>query len=283
MDIEEYIKKIEKQYRENNPPDFITHLHYIEFLNTISKDMSLERKREFNGKIQTPSKLLKQKARLINFTLKSIGDEYGVISTNNDFAVFCCSWIPVKSYYIVFNLLLILKYLITCDEKSFSSSHSGINKEFKGYIERGEIKFSKDCFNEVYDGKKIEEICHWKSASGESLKIISFNEEGRLKLILKKIVEYKKDDFKRIKNLKSLRGKNGKEFLSQSKINLSDFFYCWRIKANYGGMEFLDKQIPDIQFKNYFLNYYGFLLNYHKCLKNIINELAIIRFGEKVL
>jgi len=245
--------------------------------------MNLEWKRKFSGKIQTPSKLLEQKARLINFTLKSIGDEYKVISTNNDFAVFCCSWIPVKAYYIIFNLLLILKYLITCDEKSFLSTHSGINKEFKSYIEREEIKFSKDCFNKVYENEKIEETCQWKSASGESLKVVSFSEEGRLKHILKKIVEYKKDDFKRVKSIKSLRGKSGKEFLSQTKINLSDFFYCWRIKANYGGMEFLDKQIPDIQFKNYFLNYYGFLLNYHNCLKNIINELALIRLGEEVL
>lgn len=274
---------LEKQYREQNPPDFNTHANYIRLLNATSKDMGLEFSQSCKKAIKNPSKLLNKKINLIQFTLRSISEEYKIILDSNDFAVVCCSWIPVKSYYVIFNSLLVLQYLITCDEKALSSAHSEINNDFKGYIERNEIKFSKDCFNKVYKGEEIEKLSNWKSGSGESLKKHSFNEEDRFKHILKKIIEYKKEEFKRMNNIKSLSGKAKKDFLSKTKINLSDFFYCYRIKANYGGMDFLDKDISDLKFKEFFNNYSFFTVNYYKCLKKLINELAVIRLGEKIL
>lgn len=275
-------KELEEKYREENPPDFNTHANYVDFLNNISKGMDLELNQVFRGKIKNPSKLLKQKIKLIKFTLESVKEEFKIISENEEFAVVCCSWIPVKSYYIIFNSLLILKYLITCDEKSFSSGHFEINNYFKGCIEREEIKFTKEDFNKIYKEKDVEKIWNWTSSSGESLKKMFFVEDDRLKHILKKIIDYKRKDFKRSKGIKKLAGKNKIEFLKITKINLSDFFYCYRIKANYSGMDFLDKDIPDHKFKYFYNNYVCFTNNYFKCLEKGINELAFIRLGNKV-
>jgi len=276
------LEKIIEQKRRENPPDFSTHANYIDFLCGASQDISLEAQQKFANKIKNPSKLIKQKARLIHFTLQSIQEETKIIDDNNEFAVVCCSWIPVKSYYIIFNALLILKYLITCDEKAFSSGHTEVNNDFKGYLANGELKFNKDFFNKVYTGKEIEVMSIWTSLSGESLKKIAFIEDHRHNHIIKKIIEYRKEEFRRVKGVKSINGKSKVEF-QKSRINLSDFFYCWRIKANYRGMEFLDKDIPDYKFRDYYNSYVGFTNNYFKCLKKVINELAVIRLGENIL
>lgn len=276
-------EELEKKYRRENPPDFNTHANYVEFLNGLSKDMSMEFSQSFKNKIKNPSRILRQKIKLIRFTLESIKQEYKTILESNEFAVVCCSWIPVKSYYVIFNTFLILKYLITCDEKAFSSTHSEINDYLKGCIDLKEIKFNKDCFNKVYKRDEIEKIYNWKSSPGQSLKKLFFEEDDRMKHILKKIISYKIRDFKRLKNISRLAGKYKSEFLSTAKINFSDFFYCYRIKANYSGMDFLDKDISDSKFKDFYKDYIFFTLHYFKCLKGGINKLALIRLEKEIL
>jgi hypothetical protein len=270
-----------EQRKKENPPDFSTHANYIEFLCSFSKNMTLEFHQKITNKIKSPSGLIKQKARLIDSTIKSIQEEGKIIAENIGFARVCCSWIPVKSYYIIFNSLLILKYLITCDEKAFSSGHTELNNDFKGYLGKGELKFSQDFFNKVYTGKGIETMSAWTSPSGESLKKGDFVKDFRYNHIVKKIIDYRKEEFRRVKG-RSISGRHKVEFL-KGRVCLSDFFYCWRIKANYGGMEFLDKDIPDYKFRDYYNNYVEFTANYFECLKKVINELAVIRIGEKVL
>lgn len=277
-------KDLKEQYKKENPPDFNTHANYIKFLSQISEGIELKFNVGFKNKIQNSDRLLvNKKVNLIKFTLLSVKEELKIISKNIDFAVVCCSWVPVKSYYVIFNSLLLLKYLIICDKNSFSSTHREILGDFKCYIERQELEFNKSYFNKVYKGKEIKDISDWTSVSGENIKKSSFVEEDRLKHILKKIIDYKKDEFKRIKSIKRLGGKTKEDFLNNIKINLCDFFYCYRIKANYGGLDFLDKEIPDYKFKDFYISYYKFLMNYYNCLKNIINQLSIIRMGEKII
>jgi hypothetical protein len=271
-----------EEYRKDNPPRFTTHIRYVDFLNVKSKDINLKFNQKFRAKIKDHDNLLSTKVRLINFTLKSLEEELRIISKTTDFAVVCSFWIPVKSYYIIFNCLLILKYLITCNGESFSSRHCEINNNFKEHIEKGELTFSEDIFNKIYTGEEIEEMRKWKSSPGESLKVNSFDEEDRLKHIIKKIIDYKRSEFKRFYNIKRLAGSSNQEFITRTKINLSDFFYCYRIKANYGGMDFLDENISSDKFKEFYTNYYGFLMNYYKCLKQAINKLALIRLGEEI-
>lgn len=99
-------KKIESEYELQNPPDFITHLNYVSCLNALSQGISISCSLSIKNKIYE-SKLLKKKTNLIKLTLKSINGEYKAIRESPDFAELCVSWISVKAYYLIFNLLLI--------------------------------------------------------------------------------------------------------------------------------------------------------------------------------
>ncbi len=277
-------KDLEEQYKKENPANFSTHVHYVQFLNQISKDLKLEINREFKSKIPNfEETLVSRKILLIKFTLRSIEEEVRIISKSADFSVICCSWIPIKAYYVIFNSLLLLNYLTTCNKESLSAGHHKTLNIFKSYIKEKALLFNKDYFNSVYTNEEIQNILDWRSVSGENVKKIFFDRETRFKHILKKIINYKKREFKRNKKITSLRGKRKEEFLSNTKINLCDFFYSYRIKANYEGLDFLNQNISDYKFKDFYMNYYEFLINYYNCLRDVINKLSIVRIGKQIV
>ena len=116
------------------PPDFLTHLHYTKCVNMLARNLILTENLSIKNKIKKESKYLRKKMNLIKLTLKSIKGEYRTIIENPDFAELYVSWISVKSYYLIFNSLLILDYLITTQELSFNLSHEKAIERFKQYL-----------------------------------------------------------------------------------------------------------------------------------------------------
>lgn len=285
INLSELIEKHNKQYLIDNPPDFITHLNYVSFINELSKGLTITHKCTITKQIPNIS-ILDKKVNLIKLTLKGIDGEYKNILDNPEYAIVCVSWISVKAYYLLYNLCLILKYLMTGNKSSFNSGHLTMLEDFKGYISRGELEFNKLEFNKFYSCK---ELINWKSKSGSNIKLIEVDKEERFLQLVKKLAVYSLEEFKRTGNMKDFRSKENKKllnnFLDTKKISICEFFYWYRIKANYRDLEYLNKDISDEKFKSFYCSYYELTKSFYEGFKDLINSIAKIRFanGEQIL
>ncbi|MGB2762129.1 MAG: hypothetical protein WBC21_01155 [Minisyncoccales bacterium] len=272
-------KQLDEQYKKEHPADFMTHLNYVSCLNDLSK--SLVVKCNINLKNRLPeTKNLSKKIRLINLVKRNLDEEYKLILRDPGFAEICVPWIAVKSYYLFFNLFLTLEYLITGEERSFFNSHHGVLENLKRHIRNKELEFNKTQFNKIYKGGSI---LKWKAKPHANIKITSPNTQERFFQIIKILMRYYIEDFKRKEKLKTLNCKKGKSFLNKSNINICEFFYWYRIKSNYRDLEFLDKDISDDWFSDFYRNYFELTSNFYKTIQNLINNLSKIRLNKMVL
>jgi len=183
--------------------------------------------------------------------MENLEKEMEIIEELQDHSIVCSSWIPVKSYYLFFNLSLILEYLISGNEHVLKQeSHLGLLNRLKDRIKNKELIFSENCFNQIYTATGIDQ---WKFEPGNNLRTVL--QIDRDKQIVKKLLNYSKEEFRR-RNKKIINGKNKIKFYSQTKISLIGFFYWYRIKINYRDLEFLDSKVNESLFYEYYKNYY---------------------------
>lgn len=283
MDLDKWIKIMDEEYEREHPPDFMTHLNYVSCVNAISKGIKLSCNLSLNKRINE-SKFLKKKINLIKLTINSVRGEYNTILKNFDYAELCVSWISVKSYYLIFNLLLILDYLITGQESSFNFTHKELLKRFKNYLSNNSLSFNKKLFNKNFPCHKIIGI---KFKAGSNIKMMNFDLNERIFQILKKLVSYKLEELQREEKIKNFRTKKAKEikkiFLNKNTVNIFEFFYWYRIKANYRDLEFLNKDIASDKFKEFYKNYFELTTSYLCAFDQLLNHLAKVRLGRSIL
>lgn len=271
--------KIESLNKKENLANFKTHLHYISCLNELTKGLTIKYKNNLKKELLESENLFK-KIRLIKLIKRNLEEEYKLILKNPGFAEICSPWIAVKSYYLFFNLLLILEYLTSGSDRSFFSSHSGILENLKRDIKNKKLEFNKIQLNKIYQGRSA---LKWKASPYANLKTVNLNIQERFFQIIKKLMLYHKEDFKRMKKLKTLNCKIGKDFLDKSNVNICEFFYWYRIKSNYRDLEFLDKDIGDDKFTKFYKNYFELTFNFYKAFQVLINKLSKTRLNKKVL
>jgi len=263
-------------------PEFTTHNNYLLFLNDLSKDIMITSKMSIKNRVKD-SRHLGKKIYLLQLTLEGLKAEFEVVNKNPEYALVCVSWISVKSYYVIFNLLLIVKFLFTGEEQAFFSGHKRIFDEFKGYIGRQDIVFSKDEFNQLY---LCKDILEWKASVAANIRQRNFNPDERFRQILKKLTKYALDEFKRVEKIKNFRSRISKirrsRFIANTQVNALEFFYWYRIKANYRDLEFLDKGVDEESFKNFYKNYYEFTFSFFNAFSSFIDKLSEIRLGKKL-
>jgi len=282
MNIKELYAKLDEEYRQSNPPDFITHYNYVNHFKTLTNGLEISLNRNAVNKIHE-SKVLAKKINLLKLTKRGIQHEYKAILEDSDYALVCVSWISVKAYYLIFNLLLILKYLMTGND-DFSTSHSGILEDFKGYLRRNEIKFNKEEFNQLHP---LKDLLNWKAQSGSNIIRGNVNPEQRLNQLLKKLALYKLEEYQRNQKIKNFRKKQYRikkeQYVAKTDLNLCEFFYWYRIKANYRDLEFLGKEIKSEYYRDFYCVYHDLTKYYYLALKNLINGLSVIRLGKEIL
>lgn len=259
--------------------DFITHLNYLDCMCYYSRNLCLTSNKAING-IIPESRYVMKKVKLIELTLDNIREEYKKIQQFPDYSEICISWIPVKSYYLFFNLLLLLEYLIEANEMVFSDEHKKIKDRFSNYLRKSELIFNQVDLNKCYN---VKTILSWVIPSGNNIRRSVPNYPLLFKQTIKKLLDYKKEDYKRIRNIKSLRGNNLINFLNSSLINACEFFYWYRIKANYRDMEFIDSGVPVNEFYDFYKNYYELTTNFYEVLKTLINNLSTVRLNKMLL
>ncbi len=268
----------------DSPPDFLTHLNYVEFMRLITNELTVGIKAHMSTPFLKKEPLVDKKINLIKLTLDNIEQEFQVIQREPEFAQVCVSWISVKSYYLIFNALIVLRYLRSGDKDSFYCSHTKLINELISELERGDLYFGAKGMNKIFD---YPTLVSRKIKAGANIKTASINLGERYIQILKKIAQYKEQNFRYKKGIISARTKQNREavntFRSKMKINLFEFLYWYRIKANYRDMEFLNKNIPTDKFKEFYDEYYYLTQNIYLAFKKLINDTAMVRFHKPLI
>ncbi|PIN89449.1 hypothetical protein COU60_03575 [Candidatus Pacearchaeota archaeon CG10_big_fil_rev_8_21_14_0_10_34_76] len=264
-------------------PVFITHLNYIKCFKKLSDGLNVESNRLDKSNKKANKKLI-SKISLIKLIKKSLDREYKACQESKDFAEVSSIWVPVKAYYLVFNLFLVLDYLISPgNHKNFNISHKSLTLRIKELIRKSELIFNKSHFNHLYTYEEVKDV---KFDKGENLREEQ-DTEKLTKRLIKKLIEYKIEEFKRENKIKDLRKKKERlklsEYLSKELTNLFELFYLFRIKTNYRDLDFLKEDVGSTQFYNYFENYYLATINFYEVLKSLINELSQKRFNEELI
>lgn len=264
--------------------DFITHLNYVSFLNELSKEIKIF----INFNIKTISKekykdQLKKKVNLVGAIKRNLEEEYRISKEDREFAKIVCAWVPVKIYYLIYNLWLIFLCLLNDDEKNLFLGHKPVIRNIKNLLRDKKISFSIDEFNNIFPIKILDQ---YKLEFGEHIKP-ELPKEKKIGYISRKIAKYQLDDFKRDNNISDFRTKKAREkrknFWKGQTVSLFENFYWYRIKANYRDIDFLNQDIFEQHFLDFFKNYLDWGMNFYSALKEVINEISSKRMGEKII
>lgn len=257
-------------------PEFTTHNNYLECVTNLSDKLQIKILTDFSKNI-SESKEVAKKLHLINLLIENLESERNIVSDLPEYSVACVAWIPVKAYYVIFNLLIILEYLITCDEKMLQNAHKKTAKLMKQYLQDGSLKFNILLFNKIFTSA---EISGWKIPKSENIKTSNADLEIRKKQVIKKLFDYCRDDYKREKRLNRFTKDATLDFNKNATISLFEFFYWYRIKSNYHDLNFINSGVPVNDFVTFFHNYCTLTANFVKAFKKAINELSLIRLNK---
>lgn len=259
---------------KDDKQSYKTHYNYISCLSQLIKGSSLK-----CAAVLTKDNLpfLEKKLNLIDLTKKSLKDEYEIVLIDNEYSYASTSWLPVKTYYLLFNQLLTIEYVIKNNKNVFNTKHIDCVNIFTEKLKTKEIEFSDPILNQVFD-KSILKYSSKKSGANLSHKT---KPDIMYKLIMKKIAEYKLKDWQRfsakIDNFRLTKDKQKRDdFLKNINISIFDFLYCMRIRANYRDFAFIDGVSPT-ETANYFKEYYSFSVSFFNLLKKIENSLVKMR------
>lgn len=267
-----------REYKMVSPldhPDFTTHKHYITYVRQLSNNLELTYKSKLTGRISLSSRA-KKKIRLIELTLENVRSEAKMVEKNPEYAQAAISWLPVKAYYLIFNLTILLEYVISTDESFLTASHTKSLSQFKSLLGSGSITFNQPIFNERPTGAEIEKMKVLKSDN------LRGGTVTRKEQVFRKLADYAKDDLRRFHRVKRLNKDQMRDFRAR-QFSLSETFYWYRIKANYGDLEFISDKVRTSEFKDLYTQYCFLTANYYLAIKKCINKIGLARSGEVIL
>lgn len=248
-----------------------THYNYIKCLCGLMENTSIQ----YTGMLRKsilPD--LDEKKNLIDLTKKSLNDEYKIVQIDKDYSYASTSWLPVKSYYLIFNILLTLEYIFKIQKSIFRLEHKNCIEEFTRKLECGEIQFSKPQLNQVFD----QAILKYVVKTGANLSNLT-SADDMYKLAIRKIAKYKIEDWKSKKHI-NLKNKTHKieyySYLKTFKISIFDFLYYMRIRSNYRDFAFIDGVNVDKTAK-YFNTFFKFTVFFVKSLEGLKKDLIKLR------
>ena len=253
---------------------FWTHYNYIHCLKSMMGSATIS---FANISSISPAPLpdLDNKRNLINLTRKSLSDEAKIVEMDNEYSYASTSWLPVKAYYLLFNMMVTVEYLITLNAGSFRMGHGTCIGKFTKRLDAGEITFDVPDLNTVYDGS----IFNYREPSGTNLRR-SLPPSQHAKLAMKKIANYKLEDWKRAKGISSFRSQVNKEkktaYLQTFKTSIFEFPYYMRIRANYRDFAFID-EVTYSNTADYFNDYLAFSLGFYNALDALKRQLIRAR------
>lgn len=255
---------------------FETHLNYIKRLSHHLSTCTLTTVR--NG---TPAIRAAEVARfkkLYTLTNKSIKKDLELSREDPAFAVIAAPWFPVKCYYAIYYLESLVCHLMDGSTVGFGKGgHTGIRRKIASGISANSISFSETAIGTNHVLSTVLQLPAINP--GRNTRSNFWSEDECTNCVLKKLVEYKLHDAKVGKKWNLLRPRDRAEkadFITREEINLTDFFYWYRIKANYKDFDYIDFEngITEQEVLSYLENYYQAYFSYKNLLIENINRLT---------
>jgi len=248
-----------------------THFHYIECLCNLMNGVTIRYAGSLK-KAATPD--VDTKKNLIELTKKSLNDERKIVKIDQDYSYASTSWLPIKSYYLLFSILVTIEYIFKIQKSIYRLGHVACVDEFTRKLKSGEIIFSEPLLNQVFD----QSILKFKVKSGANLSRKTSKSE-MYKMALRKVSMYKLDYWKQKNNI-NLRKKSHKlkyqGYIETFNVSIFDFIYYMRIRANYRDFAFIDGVTTNDTAK-YFKYYFGFTAYLLRALEGLQKNLLIMR------
>ena len=248
-----------------------THFNYIKCLCTLLKSATLK----YNGSLRKANLPdIDEKKNLIDLTKKSLSDEHKIVGIDKDYSYASTSWLPVKSYYLIFNILLTIEYIFKVQKGTFRFGHINCVDEFTRKLKAQEIQFSNPTLNQVFD----QSILAHKVASGANLSSRT-TDDDMYKMAIRKIAKYKVDDWKQRSHInlkKSAHKVKYQSYLSNFSVSIFDFPYYMRIRSNYRDFAFIDGVTTD-ETADYFNTFFAFTVHFVKMLEKLKTDLVSVR------
>lgn len=220
---------------------------------------------------------LDSKKNLIDLTIRSLSDEANIVKADKEYSYACASWLPVKAYYLLFNVMLTIEYLFTLDPQSFKLAHGKCSPSFTHKLATGDIAFSAPGLNRIYD----KTIFTHREAPGTNLRPALMTDQHTT-LAMKKIAQYKLQDWKRYRKISTFQTRKNREFrdayLRQFQLSIFEFHYHMRLRASYHDFAFIEG-ISSTETANYFNEYLSFTKHLYNALLGLKRQLAKARNG----
>lgn len=251
---------------------FDTHFNYISCLAKLLDGATLK---YTNTLAKAALSDVDEKKNLIKLTKQSLNDESRIVAIDTDYSYASTSWLPIKAYYLIFNILLTIEYIIKIQKNSFSRGHHACVEEFTRKLKNKEIEFSSAELNTVYD----QSILNHKNVAGANLSKKT-NDGDMCKMAMRKIANYKLEDWKK-RNHYSGKKKADKAKLAQYlandfSVSIFDFPYYMRIRSNYRDFAFIEG-VSTADTARYFNEYVLFTARFVKALEGMKNVLVKMR------
>lgn len=217
-----------------------THYNYIKCVGMLTSGL------EITTRVVPTASLANDKIplfeNLARLTQKSIRDEIDMCSKEKEYSQVAAPWIPVKCYYRIYYLESILLYLLTSSKVGFShGGHTGVRRSLRAEIKSNNLSFSNTDFSQNIS---ILDTHSHTISSGANLSSSFYSTEACIKSTRKKIGEYVELHFKEQNKIESYRSNANRAlrdaFYASTDVNITDFFYWMRIKANYKDVDYLD-------------------------------------------
>lgn len=248
-----------------------THFNYIKCLCALAKITTLQ----YTGSLRKANLPdIDEKKNLIDLTKKSLSDEHKIVGIDKDYSYASTSWLPVKSYYLIFNILLTVEYIFKIQKSIFRLGHINCVDEFTRKLQAQEIQFSNPILNQVFD----QSILVHKVVSGANLSSRT-TDDDMYKMAIRKTAKYKIDDWKQRNHInlkKSAHKAKYQTYLSNFSVSIFDFPYYMRIRSNYRDFAFIDG-VTTNETADYFNTFFAFTVHFVKMLEKLKMELVSSR------
>ncbi|MFA5249480.1 MAG: hypothetical protein WC397_02995 [Candidatus Paceibacterota bacterium] len=254
---------------------FMTHLNYIKCMERFVASSSIS-----GSIVGTPTLRIadiKRFRKLDIVTRKSIRKDIALAREDAAFAVIAAPWFPVKCYYSLYYLESILIHLIDGTISGFGKGgHSAVRKKIYSLVATGKLSFGVpelSCVHVLANIQNFPSIAPGQNATNDF-----WCKAECLNSVAKKLMEYKLHDVRMGKRWNLHTKKHRIEqsaFISAEKLMLIDFFYWYRIKANYRDLDYIDFEngITEIEVRTYIEAYYNTYTMYRSQLLRKIGML----------
>lgn len=255
---------------------FRTHLNYVRCLENLLSSSTLTVSQP-RGTFVRQSQEVNRFINLYKLTVRSIAKDRELSIQDPAIAVILTPWFPVKCYYALYYLESVLLHLIDGGMHGFrQGGHTRVRKMMKNHIDSGVISFSCAPLNNTPTLQQISALP--TAPSGITTRASYFTDTRCADSLAKKLSTYNLHNAKSVNrwNLRTPAGRAAKnQYISTEKLMLVDFFYWYRIKANYRDLDYIDfeRGLSEQEVFEYMSHYYEAFKLYANLLRGEVLRL----------